>query len=124
MKTLPEIYALIPDVECKGLCQEACGPISMTEIEAQAIRDRVGASARIVGGLLVGKSLTCPLLNPDGRCAVYEQRPAICRIWGAVKEMACPHGCKPKRWMTKAESYQVLSQIGKFAEIPRDLNEI
>lgn len=61
--------------------------------------------------VLTGKTLTCPLLNPDGKCSVYADRPAICRIWGVVKEMRCPFGCKPKRWMTKAESFEILSEV-------------
>lgn len=111
---LAAIYARIPDVECRGLCQEACGPIAMSQSEAQAIRDRVGARVRLVGDgpqvyLTNARTLTCPLLNPDGKCSVYANRPAICRIFGAVQAMACPHGCRPKKWMTREESYEVLS---------------
>lgn len=111
---LAKIYERVPSFECKGLCQESCGPIGMSQAEAQVIRERVGARVKIEGDgpqvfLMRFPKLTCPLLNPDGKCSVYANRPAICRIWGAVREMACPHGCRPKKWMTKVESYDVLS---------------
>jgi Fe-S-cluster containining protein len=57
---------------------------------------------------LVGKDLTCPLLTQDGKCSVYRVRPTICRLWGMTKDMKCPHGCKPSRWMNKAETYAFL----------------
>lgn len=115
-KKLAEIYAQIPALECKGLCQESCGPIGMSQAEARAIKDRVGARVDIKGEgrqvfIMKLPSLTCPLLNPDGKCSVYANRPAICRIWGNVRPMACPHGCKPKRWMTREESYAVLAAV-------------
>jgi hypothetical protein len=26
---------------------------------------------------------------------VYEDRPTICRLWGAQQATLCPHGCRP-----------------------------
>lgn len=74
----------------------------------------IGARVKLEGDgkqvfLMRFPKLTCPLLNPDGKCSVYEDRPAICRIWGAVEKMKCPHGCRPKKWMTRDESYAVLA---------------
>lgn len=34
----------------------------------------------------------------DGRCSVYVVRPLLCRLWGMVDKMRCPHGCVPSRW--------------------------
>lgn len=31
------LWARVPDAGCKGLCQEACGPIGMTEVEAAVL---------------------------------------------------------------------------------------
>ena len=83
------LYARIPGGFCKGLCQRACGPIQLTRFER----------TRITGGpaIPLAPELTCPLLGEDGACTVYDKRPLICRLWGAVDEprMACPHGCVP-----------------------------
>lgn len=111
--TLAEIYARIPSVKCKGLCQECCGPIGMSPLEMERLRGRVGekiqpTSMGPFGFGLCSKSLTCPLLGANGRCTVYDLRPVICRVWGAVKSMRCPHGCRPKRWLSKEESFELL----------------
>ncbi len=37
----------------------------------------------------------CPALTADDRCSVYEDRPTVCRLWGAQQAMPCPHGCQP-----------------------------
>jgi Fe-S-cluster containining protein len=47
--------------------------------------------------------ITCAMLNRQkGTCRVYEVRPAICRIFGAVDTplMECPHHCTvtPRKW--------------------------
>jgi Fe-S-cluster containining protein len=83
-----DVYRLVPDVGCKGLCQDACSVIGYSAIEADALRDnginppRTGADGR------------CSHLVA-GRCAIYEHRPLVCRLFGAVRDLACPHGCKP-----------------------------
>lgn len=39
----------------------------------------------------------CPLLDQEsGSCTVYPVRPMICALWGAVRGMECPHGCRPE----------------------------
>jgi hypothetical protein len=37
----------------------------------------------------------CPALSLVGRCTVYEVRPMLCRLWGAVEGMRCDRGCLP-----------------------------
>lgn len=110
MKRLDVLLAHLPEMECKGLCQECCGPVGMSEGEYQRIVQSIGYVPK------PDCSMTCPLLNKTtGRCTVYEFRPVICRLWGLVEAMKCPHGCKPKRWVSKAESYALLKaaeQIG------------
>ncbi|WP_353653664.1 YkgJ family cysteine cluster protein [Mycobacterium sp. DL99] len=82
--SLERIYRSVPTVACKGLCAEACGPIGMSEEERRRLLKR---------GVLIDGSLECPALVDD-RCSVYEDRPLICRLWGAVESMPCPHGCE------------------------------
>lgn len=63
----------------------------------------------------------------DGRCSVYQNRPLICRMYGAVESLPCPHGCKPDRGaLPDAESRALLlkaTEIGgppKIAESAED----
>jgi Fe-S-cluster containining protein len=55
------------------------------------------------------------MLSPTGKCTVYSVRPYICRLWGATKELACPQGCQPERWLTIAESMDIFQRIRAIA---------
>lgn len=101
MSTLPRerryrivdyVYAQIPDVGCKGLCQQCCDSIAMSATEQQRIRERHGRILPLAAGFPGGH---CPALTAAGACSVYQDRPFICRLWGATEELRCPHGCVP-----------------------------
>lgn len=95
---LAELYAEVPDAGCKGLCVDACGPLPMTVLEARRLR-RAGypiphddiATSRV----LLGEPYSCPALDAEGRCSVYELRPLVCRLYGAAERLECEHGCRP-----------------------------
>ncbi len=56
----------------------------------------------------------CPYLK-DGLCSIYDARPTICRIYGAMGE--CPYGCKPKegsKFLTKEELFEIISELKKL----------
>jgi hypothetical protein len=38
----------------------------------------------------------CPYCLPSG-CEVYADRPVVCRLFGAVEGMECPHGKTPAK---------------------------
>lgn len=110
---LRRIYRRIPKIECRGLCQEACGPIMLTEIE----RDRMEAAAGRKLGMIDLETITCPMLDDEGRCEVYAQRPLICRLWGVTEEMECPHGCEPERYLTPAEADELIDEINELSGV-------
>ncbi|MET7334272.1 YkgJ family cysteine cluster protein [Nonomuraea sp. NPDC005650] len=95
---LAELYAQVPQPSCKGLCADSCGPIDMHPRERQRIRARgvtIPHHDDAVDQLDRDGDYVCPALK-DNRCTVYEDRPFICRAWGAVEAMACEHGCRPE----------------------------
>jgi hypothetical protein len=111
-RTLADIYARIPEVACKGLCQDSCGPIAMSTEEDRRVREAgvdIPSMADAVAALERGEDYYCPALQ-DGRCTVYEQRPTICRLWGATESMPCPHGCAPGQPLGRDESFELLRQ--------------
>lgn len=58
----------------------------------------------------------CEALTDAKRCAVYDVRPLICRLWGAVEDMPCPYGCTPEpRFLTTQEAMILLSQAHAVA---------
>ncbi len=87
---LDALYAKLPAMRCRGLCQAACGSIAMTATE----RDRITRRHGIRIPLAAVFPDHCPALV-DGACSVYADRPLICRTWGMVPSMRCPYGCEP-----------------------------
>lgn len=108
IKALDALYAELPKIICRGKCHESCGPISMTRVEWQRIVDRAGEKK--------SKSLMamCPYLAPTLRCSVYGARPMICRLWGIVEDMPCPHGCFAERILTQEEGFEFLRRADEL----------
>lgn len=117
LAALRKLWARVPDVQCRGLCSEACGPISMSAAELALLEGRVGTLTKPLSRHLTGEAgllrqaipgldtdafpliydterEACPLLR-DGRCSQYQFRPLVCRLYGAVEALRCPHGCEP-----------------------------
>lgn len=105
---LAALYAQVPDVQCKGLCADSCGPIDMHPRERQRLREagvRIPGPQAALEQLVATGEYSCPALV-DGRCGVYAVRPMICRAWGASEALPCEHGCRPPngRLLTDAET--------------------
>jgi hypothetical protein len=67
----------------------------------------------------------CEALTAEKRCAVYELRPALCRLWGVIESMACPYGCKPEGgYLSDDEGYQLLAEAMRAGGSPRDADRI
>lgn len=126
------LYARIPKIECRQKCQDCCGAIiqlgAYSEAERPAI-ERAMKDATIVRP--AGASpLVCNALDLHGNCAIYAQRPAICRFWGVVEGMTCPHGCKPEKVLSHAEMTEIVNALaaiagaGRFADAKRSLADI
>jgi len=98
------VHDQVPAIACRGLCHDSCGPIRMTRSEHDTIRVRHGIDIPTTG------IATCPALTILNRCAVHEDRPTVCRLWGVVDPMRCPHGCEPDRVLTAGEGYELLAQ--------------
>ena len=101
---LQEIYAALPSLDCKRLCQECCGPICISELEYKRLQSQTEAlpirriplkskNGHSFGRhvLIQGECAVCPILK-NGVCSAYFVRPLICRIWGLTQTMRCPWG--------------------------------
>lgn len=107
-QALQDLYAELPALECKRLCSESCGPVFMVRVEWQRICRVLGEERQGDPGTLV-----CPILE-EGRCAAYDVRPTICRLWGMVETMKCPWGCIPDRYLTHEEGLEFLVRAGEI----------
>lgn len=119
---LEEVYAELPKIKCKGLCSDSCTAIDMSIREREDIKRASGTDCR------VGTDGFCNKLV-DGRCSVYDLRPMICRMWGVVESMPCPHGCIPEGGlMPDDEAFPLLTRTleaggrpASFSKVSEDL---
>lgn len=117
IKKLQAIYKQIPDIECKGLCHKSCTIVPAAKFEIQRAKERMGGKNPFnpmyaVKGLKQEKPVipSCIALK-EGKCSIYTARPAICRLYGAAEGLECPFGCKPKRYLSKQEAYQLIREV-------------
>lgn len=104
---LDAIYAQLPTMTCQGKCAFACRPIILTDVEARRLQLAGHAKPRTVEG-------RCVYLTPQSRCGVYAVRPLICRAWGLVRMLSCPHGCVPDRWLTDPEFLRLAQEVERI----------
>lgn len=100
----------LPFLKCKGLCQESCAAVPCIATEAANLSEPPGTRYD-------DDPLTCRWLDPDGRCSTYETRPTLCRLYGAVLGMRCPHGCRPRAWPSRRDEERWMSSYDKAEEI-------
>jgi Fe-S-cluster containining protein len=118
-----EIWAEIPVVHCIGKCWHDCTVVPASAAEERLILNRHG-SLRTIGQVTQelidaaheGK-MHCGFLTEDHRCAIYDLRPSLCRMYGVVKgsngrvDMQCPHGCKPAFFLNNARADDILDRL-------------
>lgn len=88
------LYSKIPGFACKPGCTDCCGPVPFSKLEWDRVQEK-----------RMGKGMDCPYANTASGCDVYDQRPLICRLFGAVEDerLECPHGCGPEVRLSEAE---------------------
>lgn len=110
---LRRIYAKIPGVKCKGLCTDTCGSIGLSQGEFIHLTKITREKPSVVD------FDRCNYLK-DERCSVYDDRPSVCRLFGVVDVMKCPHGCEVERVLAEPEARKIMDEISKlFNEMPR-----
>ncbi len=113
-RRLEELYSRIPEIRCRKKCHGACGPIGLFPAEVARIEAALGMRFPAVDM----HTLTCPMLTAGNRCGIYPLRPLVCRLYGAVEQMRCPHGCRPARFMTDEEVLALSEEIAALMPGP------
>jgi hypothetical protein len=112
---LDRLYATLPAVRCKRLCGESCGPMILTDLEARRLQVATHRKPRCLPMITTPADVRCVYLNAEQtKCTAYAVRPLICRIWGTVKRLSCPHGCVPDRWLSDREFLEVAQAIERI----------
>ena len=112
-RLLLEIYSLIPEFECRDNCYECCGCHTWTYIEWKLITDWLrerGMEERFAKSVFD----YCPYLE-NGKCAIYEVRPFVCRIYGVSESLKCPY--------VKAEKYLSREITDKLHEAVKRISQ-
>lgn len=112
---LEAVYARLPKLKCKGLCHDSCGPVSMTTLERWRLR-QAGQEihANPAGPDRPDRALVCSALTGDNRCAQYDLRPTICRLWGMTRAMQCTYGCVPEGgYLSERDAYLALADAAE-----------
>jgi Fe-S-cluster containining protein len=99
-KTLERLYAEIPYMECKEGCHDCCGIVPFSKEEWEAVEPKLKAT-----------DIHCPYISDEG-CAIYENRPFMCRLFGTSKEkrMICPHGCRSLKLLTVRKTRRLVKK--------------
>ncbi len=96
LKSLNEIYQKVPRVKCQGHCAPFCSAIGYESIEKMNIEEK---HSQFPSGFENptdnGQTIRCGSLSSENRCTIYDERPMICRLFGATQMMMqCPVGCE------------------------------
>jgi Fe-S-cluster containining protein len=119
-EALKALYDRIPAIpDCTGQCWTSCGPIDMSDRERQRIRKRGFEITPIDDARVMTETYYCEALTRDRRCAVYELRPLVCRLWGASESLKCPYGCIPEGgWISDQVAYELIIESGRIGGHP------
>lgn len=93
------LYKKIPSFRCIEGCTDCCGPVPWTEHELA----RVGLDAPP----RVGEDRRCPF-SLQGRCDIHDRRPFMCRLFGTVDDLVCPHGRGPLKRIATADGHDLV----------------
>lgn len=95
-KVIKYLRKQIPIFKCVPGCHACCGPVPFSRWEWDRVVDKRKAL-----------DLSCPYISEEG-CAIYSQRPIMCRLFGAVPEMKCLHGCTPLKMLSSEKGRKLL----------------
>ena len=93
------LYAAIPSFECIEGCTDCCGPVpwSAWELKQAGLAEPPAERA----------DQAC-VFSLAGHCGIHERRPLMCRLYGAVEDMRCPHGRGPLVPLPAADGHELV----------------
>lgn len=103
-KTIKYLRKQIPSFECKPDCTDCCGPVPFSKWEWEQIKDKRKTI-----------TLNCPYASENG-CEIYEQRPILCRLFGTVPKIKCPHGCGPKKMLSRKKETEIMRKYNRIMD--------
>jgi Fe-S-cluster containining protein len=111
-RTLRQLYAKIPSFLCIEGCTDCCGPVPWTDVELAEIGRSAPPPER--------SDKRCPF-SLSGRCDIHDRRPLMCRLYGAVEDLRCPHGRGPLQLLTVEEGHAIVRRYKRM--IPPEMRD-
>lgn len=106
---IQKLYEKIPPFRCKDGCVRCCDNwIQFAPEEAE----------RCGGFDFVER--TCPKLDKEKRCTVYENRPFICRLFASSEILPCPYGYGPEHPLSEEETRALLREYLRLRKEQED----
>jgi len=100
-RKIRKLYERIPTFTCQEGCTACCGPVPFAKSEWEGVEPK----------LQMTQGIKCPYAQ-EGKCSIYEQRPFMCRLFGAVDDprLVCSRGCGPDKKLTIKEGRELLKR--------------
>lgn len=113
---LQELYDQIPAIpDCTGQCWISCSAIDMSDRERQRIRQAGFEITPVRQAIAQVDTYWCEALTAGKRCAVYQLRPLICRLWGTAERFRCPYGCRPEGgWLSDETVFLLIAEAARI----------
>ena len=99
--SLRSLYDQVPKFTCKDGCTACCGAVPFSRAEKKLLVDsgqwEVARHKALTTDRRPTGSPLCPFASSEKGCEIYELRPLLCRLFGAVSDpiLKCPHNCGP-----------------------------
>jgi hypothetical protein len=122
-RELQSLYDLIPkpDIPCVEGCSACCGPVvaSRQELErAPALAALINDPEALLGAVLNHSDcVSCPYIDGENHCAVYDGRPFLCRLFGMVEglpQLTCSYGIRTTKPLNRATAHKLLGRYVKL----------
>jgi len=116
---LDALRARCPEMDCIPGCTACCGPVPWSREEFSRLSPAQQERLR------TAFTLQCPFAVEGKGCAVYEERPLTCRLYGVARGLECLQGQSPPPgglltdeeaadiWRTYQETFFSDTQEGK-----------
>jgi uncharacterized protein len=118
-RELQKLYAEIPHFKCRQGCTDCCGPVPATR-EEKRIAPQLAQTADTITNLvdenIISWCAMCPYARPGHGCAIYEDRPFICRLFGTSEHpmLKCHHGYHSEKQFTLEQTEHLVARYMKL----------
>jgi uncharacterized protein len=135
-RALKKLYSQIPTFKCRPGCSDCCGPVVASKTEREDapflnsfedtmslvdVLSKGGSGEELAAGPLLANLMhgcsSCPyVIENGGGCAIYSDRPFLCRLFGTSEDewLTCPHGCGPTKKLSVEQTRKLYHQYIKL----------